>query len=231
MFARIAGSYDLLNRVLSLGIDQRWRRAAVRRLRDGVPPGGVVADVCTGTGDLAVAFAREGVRTVGVDFTLEMVARAPRKVRDGDAPVVFLHGDALTLPLPDDAVDGATVAFGIRNVADRLAGLREMRRIVRPGGTVLVLEFSQPQSWFFGGLYRLYFTRILPWIGRVMSKDREAYEYLPRTVLAWPDPDAFQAEFEAEGLLDCGHQPLTFGIACFHWGTVPEEPSSTEASA
>ncbi len=225
MFARIAGSYDLLNRVLSMGIDQRWRRAAVRRLKAHVGPEGVLADVCTGTGDLAIAFARDDVRTIAVDFTHEMVARAPRKVKPGFAPLAFLQGDAMQLPLPDDSVDVATVSFGIRNVADRHAGLREMARIVRPGGIVFVLEFSQPPSWFFGGLYRLYFTRILPLIGRLLSKDKEAYTYLPRTVLAWPGPDAFEDEFRAEGLVDCGHQPLTFGIACFHWGTVPAEPA------
>jgi demethylmenaquinone methyltransferase / 2-methoxy-6-polyprenyl-1,4-benzoquinol methylase len=225
MFARIAGSYDLLNRVLSLGIDQRWRRAAVRRLKAHVRPEGVLADVCTGTGDLAIAFARDDVRTIAVDFTHEMVARAPRKVKPGFAPVTFLQGDALRLPLPDNCVDVATVSFGIRNVADRHAGLREMSRIVRPGGIVFVLEFSQPASWFFGGLYRLYFTRILPLIGRLLSKDKEAYEYLPRTVLAWPKPGEFEQEFRAEGLVDCGYQPLTFGIACFHWGSVPAESS------
>jgi demethylmenaquinone methyltransferase/2-methoxy-6-polyprenyl-1,4-benzoquinol methylase len=228
MFARIAGRYDLLNRVLSCGVDQRWRKAAVRNV--GAALGGLegrtVADVCTGTGDLAVAFARAGAQVVGVDFTYEMVARAPRKLRDSDPAVTFVHGDALRLGLPDDSVDAATVAFGIRNVADRREGLREMARVVKPGGRVLVLEFSQPGNWLLGGLYKLYFTRILPVIGRLVSKDDDAYDYLPRTVLAWPKPEAFRREFEEEGLVDCGFRPLTFGIACFHWGTVPLEVSA-----
>jgi demethylmenaquinone methyltransferase/2-methoxy-6-polyprenyl-1,4-benzoquinol methylase len=218
MFSRIAGRYDLLNRTLSLGIDQRWRRRVVREA--GEVRGCLVADVCTGTGDLAVAFARAGARVVGVDFTHPMLLRAPAKLRAADAPTGFVQGDALRLPLPDDAVDLATVAFGIRNVADRMEGLREMARVVRPGGRVLVLEFTTPRRGPFAWLYRTYFTRVLPRVGRLISKDTEAYEYLPRSVLAWPDPAAFAQEFEDVGLIDCGYARLTQGIACLHWGRV-----------
>lgn len=219
MFSRIAGRYDLLNRTLSLGIDQRWRRRVVREAGDVRDL--VVADICTGTGDLAVAFARAGARVVGVDFTHPMLLRAPGKLRPGDQPTRFVQGDALQLPLPDDSADLATVAFGIRNVADRVAGLAEMARVVRPGGRVLVLEFTTPRGGPFAWIYRTYFTRALPMVGRLVSRDREAYEYLPRTVLAWPQPEAFAQEFREVGLVECGFARLTQGIACLHWGRVP----------
>ena len=221
MFARIAGSYDLLNRVLSCGIDRRWRKRVVARA--GQVQGRAVLDVCTGTGDLAVAFARAGARVVGVDFTRPMLLRAPRKVNSDELRAVFAQGDALRLPARKDSVDLASVAFGIRNVADRHLGLREMGRVVRPGGQVLVLEFSTPPRGLFAWAYRLYFTRVLPTLGRWVSKDGEAYAYLPRTVMAWPQPEDFQAEMEREGLVDCGFERLTGGIACLHFGTVPGE--------
>ena len=200
MFARIAGRYDLLNRGLSLGADRGWRGRAVRRAGD--VRGRLVVDSCTGTGDLAIAFARAGARVVGVDFTPQMLARAMGKRGAGD--VLLVQGDALSLPFPDGVADVCSVAFGIRNLADRAAGLAEMARVVRPGGTVLVLECSPPPGGALGALYRAYFTRVLPWIGGRVSGDREAYAYLPRTVLAWPDPRAYRVEMEAAGLEDCG---------------------------
>lgn len=236
MFSRIAGTYDLLNRGLSMGVDQRWRKAALRTVAGGRPLAALtLVDVCTGTGDLALLAAREGARTIGVDFTYEMVARAPGKARgkglEGDT--AFVHGDALALPLPTACADGATVAFGIRNTADRGRTLQEMARVVRPGGRVVVLEFTTPRSRLFGALYRGYFTQVLPRLGGAVSGDGDAYEYLPRTVLAWPDPDAFQAEWEALGFEDCAHRTLTGGIACLHSGTVPPGglPTATGADA
>jgi demethylmenaquinone methyltransferase/2-methoxy-6-polyprenyl-1,4-benzoquinol methylase len=156
-----------------------------------------------------------------VDFTYEMLERAPRKLRRGDAPAVFAHGDALRLPLAAGVADVCTVAFGLRNVADRLAGLREMRRVVRSGGQVLVLEFTTPRSRVFGALYRGYFTRVLPRVGALVSRDRGAYEYLPRTVLAWPQAEELQAEMEELGLTGCGFRSFTGGVAALHWGRVP----------
>jgi len=226
MFARIAGRYDLLNRVLSAGTDQRWRRAAVGQA--GELGGRVVVDACCGTGDLSLAFAREGARVVGVDFTPEMLVRAERK--RGTGPALFTHGDALRLPVRSGAADVASVAFGIRNVADRGSGLRELARVVRPGGTVLVLEFAMPPGRVFGALYRFYFTRLLPRIGRLVSRDADAYGYLPRTVLEWPTPAELQAELEALGLVDCGHRLLTGGIACLHWGRLPSDRASADAA-
>jgi demethylmenaquinone methyltransferase/2-methoxy-6-polyprenyl-1,4-benzoquinol methylase len=221
MFARIAGVYDLLNRLLSLGIDQRWRRALLERAGD--VRGARVVDSCCGTGDVALVFARAGASVVGVDFTPEMLQHAERKksaLPAGAAPPAFAHGDALRLPVQPAAADVCTVAFGIRNVADRRGALREMARVVRPGGRVLVLEFTMPPGRVLGALYRFYFTRVLPGVGRLVSRDAEAYSYLPRTVLAWPSPRAFQDEMEQEGLVDCGHRLLTRGIACVHWGRV-----------
>lgn len=221
MFARIAGRYDLLNRVLSFGIDRRWRARLLAEA--GAAGGRSVVDVCCGTGDVALAFARAGERVLGVDFTREMLGRAEEKrarLRTAAPAVVFVHGDALALPLRGASADLCTVAFGIRNVADRRACLREMARVVRPGGRVLVLEFSLPRTRVLGGLYRLYFTRLLPAIGGLVSRDPGAYRYLPRTVLAWPSPESFERELEEAGLVECGHTSLTGGIACLHWGRV-----------
>jgi demethylmenaquinone methyltransferase/2-methoxy-6-polyprenyl-1,4-benzoquinol methylase len=218
MFASIASRYDLLNRVLSAGVDRRWRRAAVEA--SGPVEGGLVVDVCCGTGDLALAYREAGARVLGVDFTSEMLVRATHK--DPRARVLFAHGDALVLPVADGIADVASVAFGIRNVEDRLGCLREMARIVRPGGRVVVLEFTTPPGPILGALYRFYFTRLLPLVGRFVSGHDDAYAYLPRTVLAWPDPARFQEELESVGLVDCGNRLLTRGIACLHWGVVPE---------
>jgi demethylmenaquinone methyltransferase/2-methoxy-6-polyprenyl-1,4-benzoquinol methylase len=218
MFARIAGRYDLLNRVLSLGVDRRWRRRALAAA--GVLEGRIAVDACCGTADLGIDLRRAGARVVGVDFTLEMLRLgAPKLASAGGG--LLVHGDALRLPVRSGAADVATVAFGLRNLADPRAGIREMARVVRPGGRVLVLEFSTPRSALLGALYRVYFTRVLPLVGGLVSGDREAYRYLPRTVLAWPAPEELQRWFTAAGLERCGHALLTGGIACLHWGQVP----------
>jgi demethylmenaquinone methyltransferase/2-methoxy-6-polyprenyl-1,4-benzoquinol methylase len=218
MFGRIAGRYDLLNRLLSGGIDQRWRRRCVRRA--GALEGRIVVDVCCGTGDLARAFERAGARVVGVDFTPEMLAVAARRkhlIRGG-----YARGDALALPVRSGSADAASIAFGLRNLADRRAGLRELRRVLRPGGVVLVLEFGMPRGRLRAALYRFYFTRLLPWIGGRISGDAGAYRYLPDTVLAWPRADELEREMAAAGFADTGFRPLTGGIAYLHWGRVPE---------
>ena len=217
MFGRIAPHYDLLNRVLTVGIDRTWRRAVVRAA--GPLEGRRAVDACCGTGDLTLELARAGAQVVGVDFCVPMLERAGRKRAPGQR--LFAHGDALALPLEDDSCDVATVAFGIRNVADRAAGLRELARVVRPGGRVLVLELSMPPGPVLGRLYRLYFDRVLPGIGRLVSGDAAAYRYLPDTVMAWPEPEEFAREFEAAGLRECGFERLTRGICALHWGQVP----------
>jgi demethylmenaquinone methyltransferase/2-methoxy-6-polyprenyl-1,4-benzoquinol methylase len=223
MFARIAPRYDLLNRVLSAGIDQRWRRKLVARAGD--VRGRLVLDLCCGTGDVAFAFARAGARVVALDFTHEMLRHARGKDRGRGlerAPVVFASGDALCIPARDASVDVCSVAFGIRNVADPARALSEMRRVLRPGGLALVLEFSMPQGAVLSRAYRAYFTRCLPMLGALVSRDGDAYRYLPRTVMAWPKPDEFELEMERAGFGALGHAPLSRGIAHLHWGSAPE---------
>ena len=218
MFARISGRYDLLNHLLSLGIDRGWRRAAVRAA--GQLGDGCVVDVCCGTGDLALEFARQRARVVGVDFTPEMLRQAGPKRLNGDR-VLFAHGDALRLPVRDRSADVVSVAFGVRNLADPVAGLREMARVARPGGLVLVLEFSPPPRGPLGACLRFYFTRVLPAVGGLISGDREAYRYLPRTIAQWPDAQAVKRKLESVGLVECGHRSLSGGVASLHWGRVP----------
>jgi demethylmenaquinone methyltransferase/2-methoxy-6-polyprenyl-1,4-benzoquinol methylase len=218
MFARIARRYDLLNRLLSGGVDQRWRRATVREA--GALEGRVALDLCCGTGDLSVLLAAAGARVVGVDFTPEMLRLAAPKRAPG-AGGLFVQGDALAVPVASASVDVVTIAFGLRNLADRARGLAEMARVLRPGGKALVLEFSLPSGALVGRLYRAYFTRALPALGRVVSGDSEAYSYLPRTVLGWPSPEDLSRELGAAGLVECGFRRLWRGIACLHWGRRP----------
>lgn len=217
MFGRIAGRYDLLNRVLSAGIDRRWRDRTVRKA--GPLAGKRVVDACCGTGDLALEFAAAGATVVGVDFTPEMLRHAGPKAAQRSLGGLFVHGDAMRLPIASASADFCSVAFGVRNLSDPELGLRELSRVLKPGGRLFVLEFSPPPPGVLGALYRFYFLRILPWIGGLISGDREAYRYLPRTVSAWPEPEAFRRQLEAAGLRDCGFERLTFGIASLHWGT------------
>jgi demethylmenaquinone methyltransferase/2-methoxy-6-polyprenyl-1,4-benzoquinol methylase len=224
MFARIAPSYDLLNRVLSVGIDQRWRRALVARAGD--VRGRVVLDLCCGTGDVALAFAREGARVLAFDFTHEMLRCARNKDGQrsgGRPPVLFAHADALHVPARDRSVDVCSVAFGMRNVAEPTRALTEIRRVLRPGGLALVLEFSMPEGAVLSRAYRAYFTRCLPALGALVSRDKDAYRYLPRTVLAWPKPREFEAMMESAGFSDSGFTPLSRGIAHLHWGRARDD--------
>jgi demethylmenaquinone methyltransferase / 2-methoxy-6-polyprenyl-1,4-benzoquinol methylase len=223
MFGNIAPRYDLLNHLLSLNID-RWWRARTTRL---VPPaldGSPILDVCTGTGDLALAYDRAAKGTlpiVGADFCLPMLERARRKAaarKVGDR-VRFLEADAQRLPFADDTFQLVTVAFGLRNVTDTDKGIAEMVRVARPGGRVAILEFSKPRSFVFGGLYRFYFRSVLPRVGQMVSKSSDqAYDYLPRSVLEFPDGEALVKKLESHGLTDVTFHPMTFGIATLYAG-------------
>ena len=215
MFGRIARHYDLLNRLLTAGIDRRWRAAAVSAA--GPLEGAVAVDACCGTGDLTLALAEAGAHTIGVDFTPQMLTRARMKCGERR----FMQGDALQLPVPDARADVSTVAFGIRNVADRGAGLRELARVVKPGGRVVVLELSTPPGPILGRLYRFYFTGVLPLVGKFVSGDGGAYRYLPETVLAWPRPEEFAREMSQAGLVDVEYRLLSRGICALHVGRRP----------
>lgn len=219
MFDRIAPRYDLLNRLLSGGTDVRWRRRAVDAL--ALAPGARVLDVCTGTADLLVEFLRRepGNRGLGVDVSGEMLALAARKLarlglaaRSGIA-----QGDAERLPVASGAFDGALVAFGIRNVLDPSRALAEMRRALRSGGRAVVLEFSMPPG-PLGAAYRVYFGRVLPWIGGWISGDPGAYSYLPASVERFASPAEFGALMTGAGFARVTWRPLTAGIAHLYVG-------------
>lgn len=221
MFADIADDYDRVNSILSFGVHHVWRSAAVRL--SGAGPGDEVLDCATGTGDLALAF-REAVGpggyVLGTDFCRAMIDQAPEKARERNLEVDFEVADAMDLPYKADRFDIASIAFGIRNVDDPVVALREMARVVRPGGRVVVLEFGQP-----GGLlkwpYELYSQHIMPAVGGWISGNREAYTYLPRTSAEFPAGGDFEALMEKAGSFRRIHmEKLTGGIAWVYVGTV-----------
>jgi len=222
MFNNIAPRYDLLNHLLSLNVDRYWRWRTTRL----VPPQGTapILDVCTGTGDLALAYDRAAggrVPVIGADFCHEMLVRATRKAERRGAldRLRFVEADAQRLPFPDDHFQIACVAFGLRNVTDTDRGIAEMVRVTRPGGRVAILEFSRPRGWFFGRLYRFYFRRLLPLVGRMVSRDRDdAYRYLPESVMEFPDGEALAERLRGHGLTDVRWHPFTFGIATLYVG-------------
>jgi len=210
MFGRIAWRYDLLNRVLSLGQDRRWRRAVAARVAEA-PPGRLL-DVCTGTGDLALSLASPG-QVYGCDFSLPMLALAQGK---GRRPSWFA-ADAIHLPLADGAVDAVTVAFGIRNFEDLEAGLRELARVLRPGGCVVILEFSTPRG-TLAPVLRWWVRHLPPVVGKLVSGDGEAYRYLADSVASFPDGDELRRRLEAAGFAGVRATPLTGGVATLYDG-------------
>jgi demethylmenaquinone methyltransferase / 2-methoxy-6-polyprenyl-1,4-benzoquinol methylase len=220
MFGAIAPRYDLLNHLLSLNRDRAWRRRAVDRLLEGVPGDGIVLDACAGTLDLAVELAdRPGFTgtVLGFDFAYPMLAAGRSKLRGRS--IMPACADALALPLPAAAAHGAMVAFGVRNLAGLDEGLRELARVVRPGGRVVILEFMTPGWQPFRGLYLFYFRRVLPLVGRLVSKHGSAYAYLPASVLAFPEPPELARRMEAAGFGDVQWDVMTGGIVAAHRGT------------
>jgi len=217
MFTAIAPRYDLLNHVLSLNVDRLWRHRAVRALRWREAPGGSYLDVCAGTLDLAAELARQPEfrgRVLGADFVIPMLRLGRRK-----APrVTAIGGDALDLPFSDQSFDGCMVGFGVRNLADLDRGLGEMARVLKRGGRVVILEFSTPSTWPLRPLYRFYFRRVLPVIGRLLSKHTTAYSYLPDSVDRFPGPPDMAERMRRSGFANVEYQSLSFGIATLYRG-------------
>lgn len=218
MFSEIAPTYDLLNRLLSFNIDGRWRRRAIDVLGWERRPGGVYLDACAGTLDMSVALSRRpgfAGRVIAADFADAMLRAGRAKV--GAAAVHAVVADALQLPLGDASVDGAMVAFGVRNFADIDAGLRELARVLRPGARLVVLECSAPPSALVRGVYRVYFQHVLPLVGRMVSGHRTAYRYLPESVAHFPPAPALAARLAQAGLSDVCYERLTLGVTAVHW--------------
>ena len=239
MFGEISGRYDFLNHFLSGGVDYYWRWRTVRKIRpNGESP---ILDVCTGTGDLAIAFWKKAggaTAVVGTDFTPEMLdiarvktakmgipADAASSEANGSssstkAPLTFQQADTMVLPLDSDLYQIVSVAFGLRNVSDTVAGLKEMTRVCKPGGQVAVLEFSMPRNKLFSAVYRWYFRNILPRIGQLLASNSEAaYKYLPQSVSEFPQDEELAGLMRKAGLKDITWTPLTFGIATLYAGS------------
>ena len=223
MFNSIAHRYDLLNHSLSMGIDIVWRKKTIAALNDLKPKR--ILDVATGTGDLALAaLSLNPEKVTGVDISDGMLDLGRKKVkaRNMDGRVELINGDSEALPFANAAFDAATVAFGVRNFENLHRGLCEMQRVIRPGGRIAVLEFSQPRSFPIKQLYWFYFDHLLPLFGKVVSKDQSAYTYLPESVKHFPDGENFLAEMRKAGFDRCNARPLTFGIATLYIGHVPQ---------
>ena len=221
MFAEIAPRYDLVNRMLSGGIDVWWRHVTVSRAAP--PPAGAILDVCTGTGDLALAYRAKsgpGVRVVASDFCRPMLDRGIEKSARTGAAIEWVEADAMALPFPDAAFDLVTVAFGLRNIADTSRGLAEMARVCKPGGRLAILEFSLPRNALIRNAYLWYFRRVLPFIGNTVARNAsDAYTYLNQSVEAFPAGEALAAVVRAAGFARVDMVPLSFGIATLYIAT------------
>lgn len=223
MFAGIAPRYDFLNHLLSLNRDRVWRRRTARALAPHLAPAGSRAlDLCCGTGDLALELRRVGqASVVGSDFVHSMLTRAQEKVRRAGVSLPFLEADALNLPFVEDSFDVVTAAFGFRNLANYQRGLEEIRRVLKRGGEAGILEFALPQRGLFARLYRLYFHRVLPWLGGMISGSRAAYSYLPASVERFPDCNGFARWMESAGFRNVRYQLWTGGTVALYLAEKP----------
>jgi demethylmenaquinone methyltransferase/2-methoxy-6-polyprenyl-1,4-benzoquinol methylase len=221
MFGRIAKRYDLLNHLLSGNVDKRWRRIVSARVREKLSSKNAhVLDVACGTGDLSLAlFDITGARVVGTDFCRPMLELAASKTANR---IPLIEGDALNLPFRDGSFEVVTIAFGLRNLASVEGGLAELRRVLKPGGWVAVLEFSKPANAILRPLFGLYFTRALPLMGGLISGSRSAYSYLPASVQKFPDQTQLSLVMEQAGLEQVQFENLTGGIAALHMGRRPK---------
>lgn len=208
MFNNIAPKYDMLNRVLSFRTDVRWRKKAIKLV--GIEDGQTVLDLACGTADMMIEIDKKDadIKLIGGDFSYNMLHIGKEKFTKG----MFSVSDAHKLPFKDESFDRILIAFGFRNVTDKPVGLKEMHRVLKPGGKACILEFSQPEGFFFSKLYRLYFTKILPFIGGILSGNRKAYEYLPDSVYKFPKKDVYKNMIFEAGFADVDFNPMTFGI-------------------
>lgn len=219
MFGRIAGVYDFLNHFLSLGIDRYWRRELAALVKTGSTA--QVADLAAGTLDVALAIlkAHPDQKIPAVDFCQPMLEKGKAKLHgEASAHIFPCAGDALQLPLPDNSVDSVSMAFGIRNIAERGKAFREMLRVLAPGGRACILEFGSGKEKIWGGLYNVYLNSMLPLLGRLAARDRIAYTYLARTIREFPAAEILAAEMRESGFKDVRWRRLTSGIVCLHWG-------------
>jgi len=214
MFGRIAHRYDFLNHLLSFNLDKRWRARLADRAGEILDrPGARVLDLCCGTADVLIAMQTRRGRALilGSDFCHPMLEAARRKTQ---APL--FEADALELPLADQSMDLITIAFGFRNLANYQRGLKELRRVLKPGGVAAILEFSRPDRKFFGALYGFFSFRVLPWIGGMVSGSREAYSYLPESIAKFPDADQLAGQMRAAGFTRVEFERLTGGAVALH---------------
>lgn len=218
MFAEIAPRYDFLNHALSLNIDRRWRRFVVNKVADRLGrPGAIALDLCCGTADLSLKLSALAP-TIGLDYCHPMLELGAKKIRRERRSAELVEADALNVPFADGMFDVVTIAFGLRNLEGTEAGLREIYRLLRPGGRAAVLEFSRPKIPIFRDLYHFYFTRLLPRIGKAISGSSYAYQYLPDSVLAFPDQMALVSLMQAVGFSDVRYYNLFGGVASLHIG-------------
>lgn len=223
MFGTIAARYDLLNHLLSGNTDRRWRRLVAKTLSATLSdPEACVLDVACGTGDLSLTLLETGeARIVGIDFCRPMLTIAASKAAGAKSRVPFIEGDALQLPFADRSFEAATIAFGLRNLASVEAGLRELLRVLKPGGKVAVLEFSRPTTAVMRGLFGVYFSKILPIFGGWLSGAKSAYQYLPDSVSRFPDQGELASLMQEAGFAAVSFRNLTGGIAALHIGERP----------
>jgi demethylmenaquinone methyltransferase / 2-methoxy-6-polyprenyl-1,4-benzoquinol methylase len=220
MFDSIAWRYDFLNHFLSFGIDRLWRRSAIKTISKTYKSPHIL-DVATGTGDLAIAAMKINPSKIsGIDISQNMLEIGRKKIEKKclKGKIELLQGDSLKIPFDDNSFDVAMVAFGVRNFSDPLKGLSEMRRVVREGGMIMVLEFSKPSGFPFRPVYNFYFRNILPFFGKLFSKDKAAYNYLPDSVMKFPDNEAFLNLLKEAGFSDTRQRKLTFGVASIYTG-------------
>lgn len=220
MFDDIALRYDFLNHLLSFGIDHFWRRKAIKVVSE-THKNPRILDVATGTGDLAIAALKlDPVHITGIDISQKMLESGNKKIRKRglSGKIDLIPGDSENLPFSDNSFDVAMVAFGVRNFSDRLKGLSEMNRVLNEKGMAMVLEFSKPDRFPFRQIYYFYFKTMLPVIGRLFSRNRVAYSYLPDSVMQFPDNERFMALMQSAGFYNVSHKKLTGGIACIYTG-------------